>query len=95
MLDRRAPGKLAKVTVRSSRGACVLHRRGRLVIQHCSLELDTAGGLSHLFAPIVTTAAGVLGGRGEEIRTQGGTGGSAVSSAGILLVSETRIQVNI
>ena len=59
----------------------MLHRQGRLAIQHCSLELDPAGGLAHLFAPIVTTATGAV------------PGGAAAAGAGILSVSETRIQV--
>jgi len=56
----RASAKLIGLTLRASRGACVLHRSGRLAVELCSLELNTAGGLDHLFAAIVTTAAGAL-----------------------------------
>ena len=69
---------------------CDIGPQGRLAIEHCSLELDPAGGLPHLFAPIVTTAAGVLPGGG---RGGGSKRRAATANAGHLSVSETRIQV--
>lgn len=52
----RATAKLANVTVRATMGACVMHRRGRLSVENCLLRCD-AGGLDHLFTPLVTVAA--------------------------------------
>ena len=96
---RRSSAKLIGVTLRASRGACVLHRSGRLAVEVCSLELNTAGGLDHLFAAIVTTAAGALAAplqaplqlRAEPVAPPQGAG--PASTAGVLTVTETRIQV--
>ncbi len=88
------------MTLRASRGACVLHRSGRLAVEVCSLELNTAGGLDHLFAAIVTTAAGALEAppvaplQLKAAFAASPQGPAATSSAGVLTVTETRIQVS-
>ena len=84
------------MTLRASRGACVLHRSGRLAVELCSLELNTAGGLDHLFAAIVTTAAGALDaplGLLQLRPVRPAAAAAAGTSAGVLTVTETRIQV--
>jgi hypothetical protein len=54
-LDFRCSGKVANVTVRAARAACVRHQQGSLWVQQCALECD-AKGLDHLFSAIVTSA---------------------------------------
>ena len=93
----RASAKLIGMTLRASRGACVLHRSGRLAVELCSLELNTAGGLDHLFAAIVTTAAGALEAPLGLLQLRPARPTAAVTmapSAGVLTVTETRIQVS-
>lgn len=60
-LDFRCSGKVANVTVRAARAACVRHQRGSLWVQQCALECD-GKGLDHLFSAIVTSAPGGVGG---------------------------------
>ncbi|KAL4437453.1 hypothetical protein ABPG75_004592 [Micractinium tetrahymenae] len=55
LLDFRASGRLANLTLRATAGACVAHSRGRLTVQACTLECD-ARGLPHLAAPLLTRA---------------------------------------
>ncbi|KAL4855114.1 F-box protein SKIP5 [Chlorella vulgaris] len=55
LIDFRASGRLANLTLRSTSGACVAHTRGRLTVQGCTLECD-ARGLPHLVAPLLTRA---------------------------------------
>ena len=94
----RASAKLIGLTLCASRGACVLHRSGRLAVELCSLELNTAGGLDHLFAAIVTTAAGALEaplGLLQLRPARPAAGVAAKPSCGVLTVTETRIQVSL
>lgn len=56
-LDFHCSGKVANVTVRAARAACVRHQHGSLWVQQCALECD-AKGLDHLFSAIVTSAIG-------------------------------------
>eukprot|EP00884_Botryococcus_braunii_P021622 jgi/Botrbrau1/8143/Bobra.0308s0033.1 len=51
----KASGKLANLSVKTRRAACVVHHRGRLVLEDCMLECKPEG-LDHLFAPLVTLA---------------------------------------
>jgi len=93
----RASAKLIGITLRASRGACVLHRSGRLAVELCSLELNTAGGLDHLFAAIVTTAAGALEAPLGPLQLRPARPAAALGaklSAGVLTVTETCIQVS-
>lgn len=51
----RASAKMANLTVKARRAACVVHQRGRLLVDACLLHCN-AEGLDHLFAPLVTLA---------------------------------------
>ncbi|PSC68547.1 F-box SKIP5 [Micractinium conductrix] len=55
LVDFRASGRLANLTLRATAGACVAHTRGRLTVQSCTLECD-ARGLPHLAAPLIARA---------------------------------------
>ncbi|KAK9842635.1 hypothetical protein WJX84_009641 [Apatococcus fuscideae] len=56
-LDFRASGKVVNLTIQVEMGSCILHQKGRLTVESCILTCK-AGGLAHLFHPLVTTAVG-------------------------------------
>ncbi|PRW60477.1 F-box SKIP5 isoform B [Chlorella sorokiniana] len=55
LIDFRASGRLANLTLRATASACVAHTKGRATVQGCTLECD-ARGLPHLAAPLLTRA---------------------------------------
>ncbi|KAK9818818.1 hypothetical protein WJX74_005476 [Apatococcus lobatus] len=56
-LDFRASGKVVNLMIQVEMGSCILHQKGRLAVEGCILTCK-AGGLAHLFHPLVTTAVG-------------------------------------
>ncbi|KAL8172332.1 hypothetical protein V2J09_024136 [Rumex salicifolius] len=47
--------KISNLTVRAELGCCLLHRKGRLIIDNCLLQCES-NPLDYLSCPIVTTA---------------------------------------
>lgn len=62
-LEFHANARVANLTVIAQLGSCLLHRRGRLVVENCVLEC-AEHPLEHLVCPIVSTAPGKGGGGG-------------------------------
>ncbi|KAK9841986.1 hypothetical protein WJX81_002803 [Elliptochloris bilobata] len=85
-----ASGVLGNLSVHSGAIACLVHHRGRVMVQGCVLTCHAAPGLGHLFAPLVTLAwngRGLLPPDGGvltvvETRILGSAGSQAVRAAG-------------
>lgn len=86
-LDFRSTGKVANLTIQATLSNCILHRRGRVTVEACKLQCH-AGGLEHLFTPLVTLAAADL--RKHKQPRSARTGIEA--GMGVLSVIETKIR---
>lgn len=86
-LDFRSTGKVANMTIQATLSNCILHRRGSVVVEGCKLQCH-AGGLEHLFTPLVTlAAAGIKRRQQPMLRSAGREAGM-----GSLSVVETKIR---
>lgn len=85
----RSTGKVANLTIQATLSNCILHRRGRVTVEACKLQCH-AGGLEHLFTPLVTLAAADL--RKHKQPRSARTGIEA--GMGVLSVIETKIRVS-
>ena len=69
---------------------CILHRQGQVTVDSCQLECY-AGGLGHLFSPLITMA---VSGLSRQQRLQG-TLRKQEAGMGVLSVTETVIRVSL
>ena len=85
----RSTGKVANLTITATLSNCILHRQGKVTVEGCKLQCY-AGGLEHLFTPLVTLAAAGLS-KHKQARPVL-TGREA--GMGVLSVVETKIRVS-
>ena len=86
----RSSGKVANLTIKATLSNCILHWRGKVTVEGCKLQCY-AGGLEHLFTPLVTLATAGLRLQREQLTRPMGTGREA--GMGVLSVVETKIRV--
>ena len=86
----RSTGKVANLTIKATLSNCILHRRGKVTVESCKLQCY-AGGLEHLFTPLVTLATAGLRVQREHLTRPMLTGREA--GMGVLSVIETKIRV--
>lgn len=55
-LEFHASAKVSNLSISSTLGPCIMHRRGALLVERCQLTCQ-AKGLEHLVSPLVTVAA--------------------------------------
>ena len=85
----RSTGKVANLTITATLSNCILHRQGKVTVEGCKLQCY-AGGLEHLFTPLVTLAAAGLSKHKQAMPVL--TGREA--GMGVLSVVETKIRVS-
>lgn len=83
---------MSNLTIKATLSNCILHRRGKLTVEGCKLQCY-AGGLEHLFTPLVTLATAGLRVQREHLTRPMVTGTDA--GMGVLSVVETRIRVSL
>ena len=87
----RSTGKVANLTIKATLSNCILHRRGKVTVEACKLQCY-AGGLEHLFTPLVTLASAGLRVQRNLLTRPMLTGREA--GMGVLSVVETKIRVS-
>lgn len=88
----RSTGKVTNLTIKATLSNCIMHRRGKLTVESCKLQCY-AGGLEHLFTPLVTLATAGLTVQRKHLTRPMLTGMDA--GMGVLSVIETRIRVSL
>ena len=85
----RSTGKVANLTIKATLSNCILHRRGSVMVEGCKLQCH-AGGLEHLYNPLVTLAAVDFRKHKKSLLPMSST----EVGMGVLSVVETKIRVS-